>query len=60
MPIPMRQAGVSTTVKVSPCVSVSDSLKVILPGMSISNRCTCTAVIAPSIARFITETQQEV
>lgn len=32
---------VSTTVGVSPAVRVNDSIKVIFPGMSISNRCIC-------------------
>lgn len=32
---------VSTIVGVSPAVSVFDSIKVIFPGMSISNKCIC-------------------
>lgn len=36
-----RLKPVSTIVGVSPAVRVFDSIKVIFPGMSISNRCIC-------------------
>ena len=36
-----RMKPVSTTVGVSPAVRVFDSMKVIFPGMSISNKCIC-------------------
>jgi hypothetical protein len=36
--MPKRPAGVSTTVKEPPGLSVADSLKLILPGMSMSNK----------------------
>ena len=50
MPTPSRPTAVSTTVRDSPCVSVSLSLKEISPGMSRSNRCVfrCLATSDPS------------
>ena len=48
-PTPNRPADVSTTVNASPAVRTSDSLNVISPGMSTSNRCVlrCFASNAP-------------
>ena len=42
----MPWGGVSTTVPRRPGDSVSDSLKLILPGMSMSKRCTCSQNVA--------------
>jgi hypothetical protein len=39
---------VSTIVGVSPAVRVSDSIKVIFPGMSISKRCICSNTTSSS------------
>mmetsp|Transcript_13846 Transcript_13846/g.26599 ORF Transcript_13846/g.26599 Transcript_13846/m.26599 type:complete len:201 (-) Transcript_13846:119-721(-) len=50
MPTPIFPYFVSTTVSLSPAVSVSDSLKAIFPGISMSNKCTflCFAIKLPS------------